>query len=217
MRVLPVLLSVAVLLIAHVNSVCAQQKVSAQTASSSSKAKRVFVAFRMEDWKAKHIHDAAQAKTHADTLQKLGCEVKTNSHNGHTDVSCRTIFWKSLALDSHDQAHQWISWLQQAGFETIHGHKLGQPLASDATQREAVQYRLPNWHSRHIHGNDELSQLLALYRGLGCEVTTASHNGHTDVKARCAEWMEVEVNSHEAAISWEKFLKDMGFEAKHEH
>lgn len=199
----------------------AQTATRAQPVSSSTPATaKVYVAFRMEKWSSKHVHDAAQANTHAETLRKLGCEVSTATHNGHTDVNCRTVFWKSLSLDSHEQAHQWISWLQQAGFETIHGHAAGQQThgaAPSGTHRELVQFRMAEWRSQHVESDTELSQLVALYRGLGCQVETHQHAGHTDVKARCPEWMEVEMPSHPAADSWQKFLGDMGFETKHEH
>lgn len=182
---------------------------------------KIYVAFRMRDWQSKHIHDADVAKKHADTLKQLGCEVKTGNHGNHMDVTCRTVYWKSLALDNHDQAHQWVDWLKQSGFETIHGHKVGthkhEPQADGGHALEIVQYRLADWKSYHVHGSDELSQLLALLRALGCEVETHSHDGHNDVKSRCGEWMEIEVVSHEAAHSWQKFLGDKGFETKHEH
>ena len=179
---------------------------------------KVYVAFRMEKWQAKHMNDAVQAEKHAETLKTLGCEVKTNAHNGHTDVQCRTVFWKSLAVDSHEKAHQWIDWLQAAGFDTIHGYKLGtHDQAPTAGQRESVQYRLVNWNARHIHDSKELNQLLALYRGLGVEIEMNQHDGHTDLKARCPEWMEIQLPNHAAADGWQAFLKDSGFETKHVH
>ncbi len=178
---------------------------------------KVYIAFRMEKWNSRHIHDAPKAQKHAETLKQLGCEVKTASHDGHTDVSCRTIFWKSLALDSHDQAHQWEKWLQDSGFETIHAHPPANAKPVSSGPREVVQYRMTDWKSRHIHNNDELSQLLALYRGLGCDVQVSEHSGHNDVKVLCPSWMEVDMPSHEAAHAWQKFLGDMGFETKHEH
>ena len=205
-----------ILVLFSVASLSAQE---AQATSSNGKKQKVYLAFRMKNWKSMHIKNAESAKKHADTLKQLGCEVKTASHNGHTDVTSRTTYWKSLALDSHDQAHQWLNFLKSSGFETIHGHKVGthKHEAEEGTHPEIVQYRLADWKAQHIHGSDELSQLLALYRALGCEVQTSSHNGHTDVKSRCSEWMEIEVISHDAAHSWQKFLKDMGFETKHEH
>ena len=179
--------------------------------------RKFYVAFRMKDWKAKHIHDNAAAKKHAETLKTLGCEVRTVQHAGHLDVQCRTVYWKSLELDSHDQAHQWVSWLQQSGFDTIHGHAAKQRPANGDKPVEIVKYRLVDWKSRHIHDSTELNQLLTLYKALGCQMETSDHNGHTDVKAVCPEWMEIELPSHEAAHKWEEFLKDGGFETQHEH
>jgi hypothetical protein len=198
------------------NSLQAQESAGSGSQAEGAKKAKVYVAFRMAKWTSKHIHQEDAAKKHAETLKQLGCEVKVAGHNGHTDVTYRTTYWKSLALDNHDQAHQWVDWLQQSGFETIHGHPQGTH-KTDGQPAEMVQYRLTDWKARHIHDNNELAQLLALYRGLGCEVTTSGHNGHTDVKARCPEWMEIKVQSHDAANAWQKFLTDMGFEAKHEH
>ena len=186
-------------------------------AVSSAAEEKVYVAFRMRDWQAKHIHDAKAAKDHAATLKTLGCEVKSVQHDGHTDVQCRTVLWKSLELKSHDQAHQWVSWLQKSGFETIHGHKAGTLKSEEGKTRELVQFRSTEWKSQHIHDSKELNQLLALYRGMGLTVKTDSHNGHTDVKATCPEWMEISLTSHEAAHKWEEFLKEQGFETKHVH
>ncbi|MFK7735786.1 MAG: hypothetical protein AB8B50_07155 [Pirellulaceae bacterium] len=199
------------------NSLQAQDAAASGSQTKVDTKAKVYVAFRMQNWTSKHINQAEAAKKHADTLTQLGCEVKVASHNGHTDVTCRTTYWKSLALDGHDQAHQWVTWLQQSGFETIHGHPQGEHKTDGKQHAEMVQYRLADWKSRHIHDNNELAQLLALYRGLGCEVTTSGHDGHTDVKARCPEWMEIQIKSHDAANAWQKFLRDMGFEAKHEH
>ncbi len=203
------------------------QRTPAQTQASSQSGSKVYVAFRMENWQAKHIHDAAAAKKHADTLKMLGCEVKTNDHNGHTDVQCRTVFWKSLALDSRDQADQWVKWLKQSGFDTIFGQRVAnQPASSQPASgqtpagqphREIVKYRLVDWHSQHIHDATELNQLLALYRGLGCTVEVSKHGNHSDVRARCPEWMEIELPSHDAAHKWQDFLKKGGFETRHEH
>lgn len=188
-------------------------------AAASEDAGKLYVAFRMEAWTTKHLHDAAQVKTYVETLKNLGCEVRTNQHDGHTDVTCRTVFWKSLALDSSEQAERWIAWFRESGFETIHGHAVGQTPSSDSDgkPRELVQFRLAEWRSKHTHKAAELSQFTALCRGLGCEVETVSHGNHTDVKFRCPEWREVELPSHVAATSWQKFLGELGFEAKHEH
>lgn len=188
----------------------------AQTASTS---KKVYVAFRMQNWKAKHIHDEAKAKKFEDTLKMLGCEVKNAKHNGHIDVSCRTIFWKTLALDSHDLAHQWVTWFKAAGFDIIHGHVVGthKHATVNGKHPEIVQYRLADWSNEKVANSAELNQLLALYQGLGIEVENLSSDLSHEVRKRCPKWMEIELPTHDAAHKWQTFLNDAGFETKHEH
>lgn len=198
--------------------VCCGQLEAAQSASPASADGKVYVAFRMRDWKSQHLHDAAQAEKQLETLKNLTCEVKKEAHNGHVDVSFRTVIWKSLALDSHDQAHQWVAWLKQNGFETLHAHPAGEHVTSaGGAHAESVQYRCVEWKAKHVHSEMELKEILAIYRGLGCQFEVSKHNGHNDVKLRCPDWMEIDVVSHEAASVWQKYLQGLGFEAKHEH
>ena len=199
-------------------SLSAQEATVAQPAATAG-AKKLILGFRMMDWNAKHIHDADAAVTHAETLRKLGCEVKTVQHNGHSDVQCRTVYWKSLALDSQEQLQQWKAWLELAGFDVIHGHTASSEKAinADGTPKEVVKYRLADWRSQHIHQPAEVGQLTTLYRSLACEVENLDHAGHTDLRYRCPQWMEIELPSHDAAHKWQDFLKNAGFETAHEH
>ena len=80
------------------------------------------VLYRLETWKAKHIHGADKAETIAKTLTKLGCEVQRNDHDGHYDVKYRCPKWKKLSLKTHEEAHKWESWLKEYGFQTQHHH-----------------------------------------------------------------------------------------------
>ena len=80
------------------------------------------VRYQLSDWKAKHIHDTKKADTIAQTLKKLGCELKKAEHNGHIDVKYRCPKWRQLDLDSHAEAHKWESWLKEFGFRTEHKH-----------------------------------------------------------------------------------------------
>jgi hypothetical protein len=51
--------------------------------------------------------DAAKAKTHHDTVKKLGCEAtRQERHDGHVDVRYRCPRWKEIALKDHDAAHR---------------------------------------------------------------------------------------------------------------
>jgi len=80
------------------------------------------VRYRCVKWKAKHIHDSEKADKIAATLEKLQCEVEKSDHSGHIDVRYRCPEWKVLELTTHDEAHQWESWLKEYGFETEHKH-----------------------------------------------------------------------------------------------
>lgn len=80
------------------------------------------VRYQLKDWKAKHIHDEKKAETIAETLTKLGCELKKEAHNGHIDVKYRCPEWRELKLDTHDEAHKWEKWLKEYGFTTEHKH-----------------------------------------------------------------------------------------------
>ena len=92
------------------------------TAPAVVAAKREVVAYRAEKWQSAHFDDAKRVETHVATLKKLGCEVKTSQHGGHTDVSHRCPKWREIAFDTHEKAHEWEEWLKANGFETRHSH-----------------------------------------------------------------------------------------------
>lgn len=190
------------------------------SADASELAGKLMIAFRMEDWKAAHFNDESKAKQHVEVLKQLGCEVKTLPHDGHTDVQGKTTFWKSLALDSSEQVAQWKAWFEAYGFDTIHGYPATAEklvTAPGAKPREIVKFRLAAWKTLHAHQPQQLTQYLALYRALGCELEELEHDGHTDLKVRCPEWREMELPTHDAAHKWQQFLIKAGFETQHEH
>lgn len=80
------------------------------------------VRYQLSSWKAKHIHDAKKADTITKTLQKLGCELKKEKHNGHIDVKYRCVKWRQLKFDTHEEAHKWEKWLKDYDFKTEHKH-----------------------------------------------------------------------------------------------
>ena len=81
------------------------------------------VAFRMPASKSAHFDRRTDAQSDADTLKMLGCDVKQGSHSGHYDVTYRCPKWRTIGLESHDDAHKWEKWLKAKGFETRHDHK----------------------------------------------------------------------------------------------
>jgi hypothetical protein len=80
------------------------------------------VRFRLSKWKAAHIDDSESAKSLAATLKEIGCEVQQHAHDGHFDVRYRCVEWRSISLQSHDEAHKWERWLKAKGFQTQHTH-----------------------------------------------------------------------------------------------
>lgn len=80
------------------------------------------VGYRLQNWKTVHAESADAADRQVATLKKIGCEVKTDDHGNHVDVSYRCVEWKRMALPTHAAAHQWENWLKSAGFETEHQH-----------------------------------------------------------------------------------------------
>lgn len=180
---------------------------------------KVYVAFRMREWSVKHLHGAEESKQFLDTLKSLKCEVKSAEHAGHVDAQYRTVIWKLLAMDNHEQADAWVNWLKAAGFETLHAHGAGQkhePQLGEA-HAEVVQYRLSDWRTEHSNKAADAAQRKIILQGLGCEVTMEKHAGHTDLRFRCPQWLQIELPNHDAAHAWQQYLNQAGFETKHEH
>lgn len=198
------------------------------------------IAYRLSNTKEMHFDDARKAEQHLAAVRKLGCEARMDSHGGHTDVIYRSVKWQVMELANDKLAHQWEEWLKKAGFETVHGHAADHGTGHDAHdghdhsghdhaghshaghdhgpgEAEEVSYLLPNWKTIHSRDAAQMSELVALMKGLGCEVRTEDHGGHKDVSVRCPQWKHVEVASHQAAAGWQDWLRNNGFETRHEH
>jgi len=184
------------------------------------------IAYRLPDGKTMHFDDPQKAAAHLQAVQKLGCEVAQAEHTGHGDVSYRCVKWTALTVADDKLAHQWEAWLQAAGFETLHGHpemEAGEhgevhahEHAQEGDKHEEVVYQLPGWIVLHPRQEGEAKELVAIFKGLGCELREARHEGHSDISVRCPRAMHIEVASHEAAEFWQKWLAKTGFEAQHE-
>lgn len=211
---------------------CVLACVTAMTASETlgqqrptARTQPVAIAYRLTKWKTMHFENRAKATKHAATVKKLGCETKTDNHGGHIDVTYRAGAWKALSLSNDKVAHQWEKWLKGAGFETLHGHSQnhGTTRVSHAGHNhgpngaESIAFRMPAWKTFHYDKKSDVDQLVAIAKGLGCEVREDKHGGHSDVVIRCREWKHAEFPSHVLATKWEQQLKKLGFEARHEH
>lgn len=197
-------------------------------ASAQEQKAEVTVAYRLADQKTLHFDDARKAAEHVEAVKKLGCEVVPNDHDGHNDVTYRCPKWKSLTLASDDLAHQWEEWLDAAGFETLHGHSEEEHAEHESAhaaehgpedgehheEHEEVEFRLLTWQTLPAQEGIDSAELLAIVKALGCEVQESQSGG--PISVRCPAWKHLELHSHEAAESWEKWLSKSGFETKHE-
>lgn len=199
------------------------------------------VAYRLRTINTLHFDDPAKAREHLETVKRLGCEAQIEDHGGHLDVSYRLETWKSLTLASKTTAQKWNDWMKRAGFETLHayglghnhgagqrfqgghqhsltgGHYYGDGHDHGHTTNEILTYSLANWQVRHTEDRAEAAELVAVLKGLGCEVRTEAHNDHDDVVFRCPEPKHIELPSHQVASGWEGWLKSSGFETRHVH
>jgi len=78
--------------------------------------------FRLPQWKSAHFDDATSAQANFKTFKQIGCEVEQGQHGDHFDIRYRCPTWRSISLNSHDEAHRWERWLKASGFETSHKH-----------------------------------------------------------------------------------------------
>lgn len=167
--------------------------------------------FRLTKPKSAHFDDANTAQSHFETLHRLGCEVKQNIHEGHSDVSYYAPTWRRLSFKTDGEAHQWAHWLTENGFETV----FAQPAQSG--HLETVAYQLPEWKSGHFDQASQAEMQTDTLRMLGCEVKEGSHAGHHDVSYRCSQTRVIGVESHDEAEKWETWLQANGFETQHVH
>lgn len=201
--------------------------------ASSAMAQESFViAYRLSDWKTMEFDNPTKAQQHLQAVKDLGCEARTENHEGHLDVTYRLPEWKPLELASDKLVHDWEGWLKSSGFETIHGHGDNYAQGHDGHNHaaddhtghqhgpngeESIAYRMPNWKTLHFETGSERDQLIAIAQGLGCEVRQESHAGHDDVLIRSPRWMHAEFPTHAIALNWEQWMKRTGFETQHEH
>ena len=171
------------------------------------------LAFHLPAWKSMHFDVANKAAQHAATVKKLGCEVKQDNHAGHIDVTYRSANWRSMQVKNHQLADQWSKWLAASGFDVSHGHS--DPAYTKGS--EAVEFRLVNWKELHGDGSPNEAAFIDQMRRIGCDVRVNKHDGHSDIKFRAPTWRDVHLASHDDADRLMGWLKQYGFEVRHEH
>ena len=80
------------------------------------------VKYRSPDWNAQHADESREKGQFLTLFRALGCETETVEHGDHSDVRYRCPDWRQIELGSHETAHAWQKFLDDAGFETAHQH-----------------------------------------------------------------------------------------------
>ena len=166
------------------------------------------LAFHLPTWKSMHFDDSQKATQHAETIKKLGCEVKKENHGGHIDVTFRCAEWKTINVADHVLADQWSGWLASSGFDVSHGHT--DP--AFAKGAEVVKFRQVKWKNLHGTGSTEETQFIEQLKKMGCEVRIEQHNCHSDISFRAPTWRNIHLHDHAAAEQWTAWLQKNGFE-----
>jgi hypothetical protein len=82
------------------------------------------IQLRLVEWKTVHLTGTQMkdSKSFVQSLQKMGCAIKNDSHGDHADISYRCPTWVTIHVANHAKAEQWQGWLKGHGFETKHAH-----------------------------------------------------------------------------------------------
>jgi len=80
------------------------------------------VAFRLIPWTDFEGTDAPEDQQLVESLQKIGCEVRTAVLDGRLEVRYRAPTWRDIHFPNHASAQRWTEWLARHGFETRHDH-----------------------------------------------------------------------------------------------
>ena len=180
---------------------------------ASKSASTVRISFRANNIAKKtalHLHSATEADQIEKTLKQLGCVTTRSQHDGHIDLAYECKFWRSLNLKDQTEAEKWNAWLTKHKFSVVENNP-------PKTRKETVQYQLKDWRAYHPRNELEGKLYTELFKMLGCEVSTAKHGNHEDIRYRCPSWQTIGVPSHAIAHAWMAQLKKLGFATMHEH
>lgn len=89
--------------------------------------------------------------------------------------------------------------------------------AAHAQEEAVVHYRLVGWKSAHFDDARSARSFEEAIKRIGCETRQEQHNGHIDVTYRCPQWRSISASNDDAAHRWQNWLRQNGFETRHEH
>jgi hypothetical protein len=166
------------------------------------------VSYRLKSWTALTLDTEQTAHQWEGWMKKSGFETmhahgEDHDHAGHDHAGHD----HGTAGDSHAGHQHGLADGHFYGDGHDHGHQ----------SAEIVSYSLPNWMTTHTRDQREADELVAILKGLGCEVREGRHDDHRDVVFRCLRLMHIEFQSHRAASGWEDWMKRTGFRTQHVH
>lgn len=178
------------------------------TSESSKTLQRI--SFRTQKPTVAHLKTDKEVKETTDLLKQIGCEVKSNKHDGHVDLSYECRYWKTITLKTAAEVKQWDEWLASKGFFVVHN-------TPGKEHKETVQYKMDDWKTLHFKSTQENEAYIAMFKMLGCETKMEKHGDHEDVMVRCATWGNMGVPNHSEAAAWMGVLEKLGFAVDHHH
>ena len=182
-----------------------------QTSASQVSLSGKLVGYRAPEWKTLHTASAEQAEQTVATLKRIGCEVDASNHGDHVDVKFRCPEWRSMKVKTHALQAQWSSWCENQGLETV----VVNPAPN--TKRPTVSFQMAKARTVHLHDQAAAQKILNTLTLVGCDISTKDHADHTDATFSCPQWTTIELTTEDSAHAWQKWLKESGFETKHEH
>ncbi len=93
----------------------------------------------------------------------------------------------------------------------------GIAVTASGAEQEVLKYRLVKAKTLHLDDEATAKSYIKSLKSLGCESKVANHGGHFDLSIQSMPWREASFSSHAAVTKWEKWLKSLGFETRHEH
>ena len=176
------------------------------------------VSYRLTSWKALTLVSDQTAHQWEDWMKKSGFET-LHAHGEDHDHSGLNQTGADHAGHNHGTAGTSAPGARPLASGHFHGdgHNHGAVGGDAHAVQEVVSYSLSNWSTTHARDQRESDEVVAILRGLGCEVKEERHDGHADVIFRCARPMHLELPSHQVALGWENWLQKTGFRTQHMH
>lgn len=86
------------------------------------------------------------------------------------------------------------------------------PATQVSSSAKKIGFRVSEWKTIHSHDASVMQTEMQTLTKIGCEVTTASHGDHVDLKYRCSNWKTIEVPTDELSKQWTAWLADKEME-----